>query len=183
MDSFQESFKDGVTEGRYDCRYFSAVYLVLRITLFIAYAFTHTSLLLPISVVLCTVLILIIVLVKPYKKKFSIHGRVDVLFMSFLILWNASLACIDTGSLKAKSSLPFFLAFAGFIGMLPVLYIPLLLLLRFLRSNKYFRRRFFCAIPFFGRDRAVLADQDCEEYRALSCSEEVVNYRSLKSSI
>ncbi len=31
--------------------------------------------------------------------------------------------------------------------------------------------------------RAILADQDCEENRALSCSEEVVNYRSLMSSI
>ncbi len=180
MDSFQGSFKDGVTEGRYDCRYFSAVYLVLRITLFIAYAFTHTSLLLPIYVVLCTVLILIIVLVKPYKKKFSIYERLDVLFMSFLILWNASLTCIDTGSLKAKSSLPFSLAFAGFIGILPVLYIPMLLLLRILKTYQ-----FSCAIPFFGRRVSPqrTTDHDCEENWILPHTEEVVNYGSLKSSI
>ncbi len=37
MDSFQGSFKDGVSEGRYDCRYFPAVYLIMRITLFLTY--------------------------------------------------------------------------------------------------------------------------------------------------
>ncbi len=122
----------------------------------------------PISVVSLTILVLVIVLVKPYKKKHSLYGRVDVLFMSFLVLWNASLVCIDTGSLKAKNSLPFSMALAGFIGMLPVLYIPLLLLLRFLRTN----RRFSCVIPFFRKEvsphRAELADHDYEEIGALA---------------
>ncbi len=176
MDCFQGSFKDGVTEGRYDCRYFSAVYFIMRIVLFIAYAITHTSFIQPISVVLLTVLILAIVLVKPYKKKHSINGKIHVLFMSFLILWNASLVCVETGSLKAKNSLPFSMALAGFIGILPVLYIPLLVILRFLGTNRRFS-------PFFGKKvyphQAESADHDCEEIKALSCSEEVVNYGSI----
>ncbi len=110
-------------------------------------------------------LILAIVLVKPYKKRHSIEGRVDVLFMSFLILWNASLVCIETGSLKAKSSLPFSMALAGFIGGLPVLYIPLLLLLRFLRTYKL-----PFEIPFFrkGVSPQRAADHDSEENWTLS---------------
>ncbi len=59
------------------------------------------------------------------------------------------------------------MALAGFIGILPVLYIPLLLVLRFLRTN----RRFSCVIPFFGKKvyphRAEPADHDCEEIKAL----------------
>ncbi len=153
----------------------------------IAYALINqTSLLQPVSVVLFIILVLVIVLVKPYKKKLSLYGRVDVIFMSLMALWNALLTCLIVGSLKAKNSIPFSMALAGFIGMLPVLYIPLLLLLRFVRTNRYLRRRFSCAIPFFRKKyhhRAELADHDCEENRALPCSEEVVNYRSLKSSI
>ncbi len=185
MYSFQGSFKDGVSEGRYDCRYFSAVYFIMRITLSITYAFTHTSILQPIIVVLCIILVFVIAIVKPYKKKFSLYGRVDATFMSLMALWNALLTCIIVGSLKAKNSLPFSMALAGFIGMLPVLYIPLLLLLKFLKTNRFFRRRFLCAIPFFRKEvsphRAELADHNyCQENRALSCSEEVVNYGSFK---
>ncbi len=149
----------------------------MRITLFIAYAFTHTTLFAPISVVLCTVFILVIVLVKPYKKRHSkYYGRVDVLFMSFLVLWNASLASIDTGSLKAQPPI-----LAGFSGILPVLYTPLLLLLRFLRTNKCFGEDSFVQFPFSERKYHHI-DRDSEENRALSGSEEVVNYGSLTSA-
>ncbi len=130
------------------------------------------------SVVLLTILIIAIVLVNLTKRDIPYNnGRVDVLFMSFLVLWNASLVCIETRSLKAKSSLPFSMALAGFIGGLPVLYIPLLLLLRFLRTYKL-----PFVIPVFrkGVSQQRAADHDSEENWTLSRSEEVMNYGSLK---
>ncbi len=117
-------------------------------------------------------ILVLVILVEPYKSS----GRVDVIIMSLLALWNALSTCLIVGSLKAKSSLPFSMALAVFIGILPVLYIPLLLLLIFLKTNRYFRRRFSCTFPMFGKGvspyRAVLADHDSEENRALSRSEE-----------
>ncbi len=50
----------------------------------------------PILVVLFMILVLVI-LVEPYKSS----GRVDVIIMSLLALWNALLTCLIVRSLKA----------------------------------------------------------------------------------
>ena len=78
LDSFQGYYKDGTEPGTKDCRYFSIAPFVLRIGLYILYSFTlsvytylmHSFLLFSYS--------LLVVIVRPYKKEFSVFNALDV---------------------------------------------------------------------------------------------------------
>ena len=94
MDSFQGNFKDGVTEGCYDCRYFSAVYLITRIMTImsvVTYAVSRSAHFIAFSVIQSMMLVLAIVVIKPYKERLSVYGMVDVIFVLLIAMWSASL--------------------------------------------------------------------------------------------
>lgn len=101
IDSFQGSYKDGVAEGRYDYRYFSAVF---RILFFVTYAVTLSGYYYALSVILQLLLILTLVVVKPYREVLSHYITLDVVFISLLGLWNASMVSIMFASMKAVKS-------------------------------------------------------------------------------
>ncbi len=83
MDSFQQCYKDG-TNGTKDCRWFSAVYFLLRIVLFTLYLmlnnvfFYHYTMLLLMQGCLIGTVILI-VFVSPYKN--SAYNKLDIVMM------------------------------------------------------------------------------------------------------
>ena len=134
MDSFQGSFKDGVTEGCYDCRYFSAVYLIARIVFFIAYALTLSAYFYVIFVVILMTLALFVIVIQPYRKSLSIYGTVDVVFILLMAIWNGSIMALDTASTNAIKSLNFSFVLLLFAGSFPLLYIPIILLRSFSKN-------------------------------------------------
>ena len=84
VDAFQGCYKDG-TNGTCDCRYFSSLQLVLRLTLPLTFFLTKEPLL---SVYLCSIALVIyitaFVLLKPYKE--DIYNKTDIpVFMSLLL--------------------------------------------------------------------------------------------------
>ena len=147
-DSFQGSYKDGVAEGRYDCRYFAALFFVARILFFITYALTTSGYYYAVALLLQVTLILVLVLVKPYRKALSYCLTLDVVFLSLLALFYASLVSIMLASMKAVTSIQFSLITAVVTGTIPAFYIPALLLKRL--WSRRFARRLFCSVPCFG---------------------------------
>ena len=83
MDTFQGSFKDG-TNGARDCRYFSAIYLMTRVVLYLSVGISivtfNTS---TISGVLLVVIVLLAVF-QPYKE--SLYNRLDICLLVTLIV-------------------------------------------------------------------------------------------------
>ena len=87
MDTFQGSFKDGTNETR-DCRYFSAIYLMTRVVLYLSVGISivtfNTS---TISGVLLVVIVLLSVF-QPYKE--SLYNRLDTCLLVTLMVFFSS---------------------------------------------------------------------------------------------
>ena len=86
MDTFQGSFKDGTNETR-DCRYFSAIYLMTRVVLYLSVGIStfNTS---TISGVLLVVFVLLAVF-QPYKE--SLYNRLDIcLLVTLMVMFSSN---------------------------------------------------------------------------------------------
>ena len=98
MDCFQGCFKDG-TDGSVDCRYFAALYLVIRIVMYVGFMVTNNVFN---TVIQTATLLLAIVLLscfQPYKKQ--IYNKIDVVFLATLCIiinadWNLHDINVDT---------------------------------------------------------------------------------------
>ena len=87
MDAFYGHYKDG-TNGTRDCRYFAAVYLIMRFAVLTAWSITLTEMYYPIATTVYMVCALSIYVVQPYKSiKFTIINTVLVSTLAFAHLW------------------------------------------------------------------------------------------------
>ena len=67
MDTFQGGFKDG-TNGTRDCRYFAAVYLIVRVALYISLGVTIVTFNISMINGVLLLFALLLVMFQPYKK-------------------------------------------------------------------------------------------------------------------
>ena len=128
IDSFQGVYKDGVVEGKYDYRYFSAAFSITRIAFLLTYMLTLTGYFYSLSVVILTMHALILMIVKPYKEKYSIYLTSNIVFLLLATMWSASKTAWTYIDVKAEKSLLFSVILCSVLSMLPLVYIPLLIL-------------------------------------------------------
>ena len=132
IDSFQGGYKDGVVEGKYDYRYFSAVFLIMKIAILLTFSLSLAGYFYLVSLFIFMVFALILMIVKPYKEKYSIYLTANIVFLLLAAMWNASIAPFTyIVDVKAQKSLLFSSILCGVLSMLPLAYIPLLILKEF----------------------------------------------------
>ena len=193
IDSFQGGYKDGVVEGKYDYRYFSAAFLIMRIALLLTYMLTLTGYFYSVSIFIFMVFAFILMIVKPYKEKHSIYLTANIVFLLLAAMWNASIVSFTYKDVKAEKSLLFSVILCGVLSMLPLVYIPLLTLKELwpklaIRGKVNFmspfvRKRSNLSSSFdslLHRDEADYCED--ERYNTLPQSREVDNYGSLNYS-
>ena len=138
MDAFQGCYKNG-TDGTRDCRYFSAMYLFVRISIFVVFAvFFNYSLVIGSFVVgvIFTLFAILFVVVQPYK--FAIHNTVDaVLVLSTALIY----FCITAGRLVIahvnRSDFRKFINFLFFVFIpVPFVYMTVLLFYQLIFRHK-----------------------------------------------
>ena len=78
MDVFQGGYKDG-TNGTRDCRYFSAVYLGVRIAAFVLFAITLSAAYLILAVTFFILLAMSVAIIRPHKS--NVYNNVDLFFL------------------------------------------------------------------------------------------------------
>ena len=101
VESFQGYYKDGTEPGTHDCRWFSAMYFLVRIFSFIVYSITMgviTYIFLAITYVAFGILI---VIVKPYKSTYSAYNTTDGVLILTLGMWFATISSITEAKIKA----------------------------------------------------------------------------------
>ena len=113
MDAFQGCYKDG-TNGTRDCRYFSALHLILRIALFTTYAITVNTLVYTLVAVILIVFAILNAVIQPYKQEHSIYNVTDtvlvlIMAMSYILIvrrqivnWNLSWSLIRRYVIMSK---------------------------------------------------------------------------------
>ena len=130
-DAFQGCYKDG-TNGTRDCRYFSAMYLMLRITGSILFISTTSAMSLLWIVILCLLLLTSIAICQPYKSKHSIYISIDIALILLLAVWLLSIVGIaltnftaNINFLEKKDTL---LGLSFLTSLLPLVYFFFLML-------------------------------------------------------
>ena len=100
IDAFQGCFKDE-TNGTRDCRYFAAVYLLMRLLLFFLFAFTLNAAFYAVTILALIGIAMLIIIVQPYKAKFSSYNAVDSVFILTLAMWCGTAAFFNIAAAKA----------------------------------------------------------------------------------
>ena len=85
MDAFQGVYKDGTEPGTRDCRWFAAIFFLVRVMGFVVYAFAHNIICLYIVAVGLLLLVLLIVNVQPFKAPVAHYSKINATFFSLLI--------------------------------------------------------------------------------------------------
>ena len=112
MDVFQGCYKCGTGTSTWDCRYFSAVYLLLRIALFIVYSQTLSMSYFMITAVLLMITAALVAIVRPYKYSF-VNVIDTVLLLAIAILyfsWLVLTTGYDIDVLKQSASFTTYIA-------------------------------------------------------------------------
>ena len=102
MDSFQGCFKNG-TNGTKDCRYFSALYLVTRLAIHLAFIVTNNTFSTFFQTVILLSMIALLACFQPYKKQ--LYTKLDIVFIGILCVALNSAWEIHGKSYHALSSL------------------------------------------------------------------------------
>ena len=127
IDAFQGCFKDG-TNGTRDCRYFAAVYLLMRLVLFFLFAFTLNAAFYGVAILALIGIAMLIIIVQPYKAKFSSYNAVDSVFILTLAMWYGTAAFFTIAAGKAHRLLKTSLLVSFLVAVLPLLYLVVIFL-------------------------------------------------------
>ena len=129
MECFQGYYRDR-TDGGWECRYFAALYPTLRIGTVIIYAVTQSDAFFPIFTLFITVSMLTIFLVNPYKPQFSSYNKVDVVLLSSLVAFCASVTVSFSSADWIDVDPAFGFVLGQIIFLIPLLYLVGLVFLR-----------------------------------------------------
>jgi hypothetical protein len=125
---FYRCYKDGTEPNTRDSRWFSALFLILRIILPLVYSFTLGSVFLPLAVIIIFIFVMILITVKPYKAAYSHFIKFDVTFLLLLALFYLSMISIDVSSIKDHRLVRASYYLTVVFGIVPLLYIILVVL-------------------------------------------------------
>ena len=121
IDAFQGYYKDG-TNGTRDCRYFAAVYLLVRLLLAICFAITRSVVFYGLAILVLISVAILITIIKPYKAEFAVYNAVDSVFILVLAMWYGTAVFYYTAAIKANYLTKASVAVSSLVGTLPLLY-------------------------------------------------------------
>ena len=139
IDAFQGCYKDGTNRTR-DCRYFSGVYLLLRLTLFILIAVTRNAAFYALAILLFISVAIFLAIVQPYKTEFAAYNVVDLVFVLTMAMWCGAAVFFNTAVVKARYLLKTSMIILGLLAVLPLFYLVAILLCWICSRNKVGQR-------------------------------------------
>ena len=122
VDSFAGCYKDGTEPGTRDCRYFAALFLFMRIFLYIVYQLTLDASFYGWSAVLSTLLMILFAIVQPYKSMYKVYNTVTVVIFGVLVMVTVGIVNVNIALIKVHQSVNFSAAVTGILIALPQFY-------------------------------------------------------------
>lgn len=95
MDLLQGCYNNGTEPDTRDLRWFSAIFLIGRVLLFLCFGLSFNGMFFVFGAVICIVLVNFIVSVQPYKKKYSHYILIHSIFLMFLALIFTAIAGVN----------------------------------------------------------------------------------------
>lgn len=103
MDSFQGCYKDGTEPGTRDCRQFAATNLTAGFILFSLFAMTLNSVYFPLASAALSIIVIVIIIVQPYKNNMANFNKVDTIFLGCLALFYSMVASCNISMLEQQN--------------------------------------------------------------------------------
>ena len=125
VDSFAGCYKDGTEPGTRDCRYFAALFLLIRILFYVIYQATLTASCYGWAGLVFAIHTVLLIMAQPYKRTYSSYNSISIIMLTLLTvimlaLLNANIAMIKdhqsvgitTITITILMALPLFYAIA-----------------------------------------------------------------------
>ena len=125
-DSFQGCFKNGTEPGTHDCRWFAGAYFVLRIALYLVYAFTHQTIYFSIGSIVLLFFVILLVKVQPYKRVIAYHTNINATFLVMIALLYVSITGCNFSQLAGPNFTNSFYAVIAIMVITPFVYLSYL---------------------------------------------------------
>ena len=100
LDTYQGYYKDG-TNGTIDCRWFSCVYLLVRLLLLSIFNFVINSYFYALAALVFLLMTLLHVVVKPYREHFQKYNTIHAILSLSMSMLFITLLCIDASSFQS----------------------------------------------------------------------------------
>ena len=114
LDTYQGYYKDG-TNGTMDCRWFSCIYLLVRLLLLSVFNFVTNSYFYALAAIIFLLMTLLHVVVKPYRENFHQYNNVHTLLSLNMAVLFMTVVCIDISSLQSFHTKIFSIVICGLI--------------------------------------------------------------------
>ena len=122
-DSFQGCFKNGTEPGTRDCRWFAGAYFVLRIALYLVYAFTLQTIYFSIGSIVLLFFVVLLVKVQPYRQDMAYQTNLNATFLIMIALWYISITGCTFSQLAGPNFTNSFYAVIIVMVISPLLYL------------------------------------------------------------
>ena len=100
IDLYAGCFKDGTEPGTRDYRYFAALFLCLRIVLYLIYELTLCAYFYGLSLLIIAVYTVAIIVTKPYKSIYNKYNTITAMMFMIIIMILSAILCIDLAAIK-----------------------------------------------------------------------------------
>lgn len=129
VECFYGYYNDGTEPNTRDCRWIAALYFIGKIILvFIFYGLTRNVLCYFFLVISMTLFAIVIIVVKPYKARYSVYNKVDATLILLIAVWCASVSSVNEALIRAKGLAQFAIAMSAFIPLVPLVYISFIMI-------------------------------------------------------
>ncbi len=126
MDLLQGCYKNGATPNTRDLRWFSAVFLISRLLVFVMFALTLDGMFFVYGAILGLILLTLLMLVQPFKKTFSHFAQLNSIFLIFIVLFFACIIGINIAAIVEKEGIIIeFYFICTFTVLIPITYVIL----------------------------------------------------------
>ena len=139
VNSFAGCYKDGTELGTRDCRYFAALFLILRITICTVFQATRTAVGYGWAGMILTAFTILLVIAQPYKAKYNIYNTVTTVMFGLMVLVTFGIMNTTIALDKAHQSVTLLIAITAILIALPQLYF-MGLAIRWIHNSTCFKR-------------------------------------------
>ena len=142
VDSFQGCYKDGTEPGTFDCRWFSALALLIRAILLILYGLTLSIMFIVYAVIVLAVYLIAMINIQPFKKVATRYPSSDIVFFVLLCLLYVNVFGRSTVDAENHIYMPFMLVATFLSVFASIAYILLLIIFWFASRLKWIKSLF-----------------------------------------
>ena len=123
VDSFTGCYKDGTEPGTQDCRYFAALYLLIRMFCYIIYEVAHTDVFYGIFGIVSSIVLFLYFIIQPYKPKYAEYNKVTLTMITAIVLTIFSAVNVVIANNKMYQAVSLSIALLSISFLVPLLYI------------------------------------------------------------